>query len=118
MSFGLICFRKRRGFWPFQTRWSKAGHELFYVRGRSLFAVPYSVEKNSFQAGKPQTLFADRLEMRAPFSSYDVSPDGQHFVIFQFPGAHTVEVSEPTVVLNWLDQPRQLVPDAQTGNPK
>jgi serine/threonine protein kinase/Tol biopolymer transport system component len=120
----VVPFPSTGGKWQISTdggqepRWSKAGHELFYVRGRSLFAVPYSVEKNSFQAGKPQTLFADRLEMRAPFSSYDVSPDGQHFVIFQFPGAHTVEVSEPTVVLNWLDQARQLVADAQTGNPK
>jgi serine/threonine protein kinase/Tol biopolymer transport system component len=120
----VVPFPGMGGKWQISTdgglepRWSKTGHELFYVRGRSLIAVPYSVEKNSFQAGKPQTLFADRLELRAPFSSYDVAPDGQHFVIFQFPGGHIVEISEPMIVLNWLDQARQLVADAQSGGAK
>jgi serine/threonine-protein kinase len=117
----VVPFPGTGGKWQISTdggtepRWSKTGHELFYVRGSSLIAVPYSVERNSFQAGKPQTLFADRLEMRAPFASYDVAPDGQHFVIFQFPGGHTAVNSEPTVVLNWLDQARQLVADGQSG---
>jgi hypothetical protein len=79
--------------------------------------VTYSVENKSFQAGKPQTVFANRLQMRAPFASYDVSPDGQHFVIFAFPGG-TVAATEPTVVLNWLDQARQLVVAGQSGAPK
>jgi serine/threonine protein kinase/Tol biopolymer transport system component len=92
-----------------EVRWSKTGHELFYTEGSSLIAVPYSVEKNSFQPGKPQMLFPNRLEMRAPFPSYDVTPDGQHFVIFQFAGGKIAAVSQPTVILNWIDQVRQLV---------
>jgi serine/threonine-protein kinase len=94
--------------------WSKTGHELFYAKGSSLIAVPYSVEKNSFQPGKPQTLFANRLEMRAPFTSYDVTPDGQHFVIFQFTGGKMTAAAQPTVVLNWIDQVRQLVASGQS----
>jgi Tol biopolymer transport system component len=120
----VVPFPGTGGKWQISTdggtepRWSKTGHELFYVRGNSLIAVPYSVEKNSFQAGKPQTLFSDRLEMRAPFASYDVTPDGEHFVIFQFTGGHIAENSEPTVVLNWLGQARQLVADGQSGGAK
>jgi len=98
--------------------WSKSGHELFYAKGSTLIAVPYSVEKNSFQPGKPQTLLADGLEMRAPFPSYDVAPDGQHFVIFQFPGGKMITTAQPTVVLNWLDQARQLVAAGQSDAAK
>jgi hypothetical protein len=77
--------------------------------------VPYSVEKNSFQAGQPEVVVKDRLEMRAPFTSYDVAPDGQHFVIFEFPAGHASTASEPTVVLDWLDDARQLVASGQSG---
>jgi serine/threonine protein kinase/Tol biopolymer transport system component len=97
-----------------EVRWSKTGRELFYAKPGSLIAVPYSVEKNSFQPGKPQTLFVDRFEMRAPFPSYDVTPDGQHFVIFQFTGGKMAAVSQPTVVLNWIDQVHQLVASGQS----
>jgi serine/threonine-protein kinase len=97
-----------------EARWSKTGHELFYAKPGSLIAVPYSVEKNSFQPGKPQTLFVDRFEMRAPFRSYDVAPDGQHFVIFQFAGGKMAAVSQPTVILNWIDQVHQLVASGQS----
>jgi eukaryotic-like serine/threonine-protein kinase len=120
----VVPFEGAGGKWQISTdggtepRWSGTGHELFYTHGNSLVSVPYSVEKNSFQAGKPQTVFANRLEMRAPFASYDVSPDGQHFVIFEFRGGVLAATSEPTVVLNWLDQARQLVATGQSGTPK
>jgi Tol biopolymer transport system component len=120
----VVPFAGAGGKWQISTgggtepRWSGTGHELFYTNSNSLISVPYSVEKNSFQAGKPQTVFANRLEMRAPFASYDVAPDGQHFVIFELPGGAAAATSEPTVVLNWLDQARQLVVAGQSGAPK
>jgi Tol biopolymer transport system component len=120
----VVPFEGAGGKWQISTdggtepRWSGTGHELLYTHGNSLISVPYSVEKNSFQAGKPQTVFANRLEMRAPFASYDVAPDGQHFVIFEFPAGTQTAATEPTVVLNWLDQARQLVVAGQTGTPK
>ena len=120
----VVPFESTGGKWQISTdggtepRWSKTGHELFYARGSSLMSVPYSVEKNSFQAGKPQVLFADRLELRAPFASYDVSPDGQHFVAFEFPGGRLAAASEPMVVLNWLGEARQLVAAGQSDTAK
>ena len=102
----------------FDPRWSKSSHELFYVDGRALIAVPYSVEKGSFQPGKPEQLFSDRFEMRAPLGSYDVTPDGQHFVMLQLTGGRTAAASGPTVVLNWIDQARQLVAAGQNDAAK
>jgi hypothetical protein len=119
-----VPFEGAGGKWQISTdggtepRWSGTGHELFYAQGRSLMSVPYSVEKNSFQAGKPQTVFANRLELRAPFASYDVAPDGQHFVIFEFPGGTLAATSEPTVVLNWLDEARRQVAAGQSATAK
>jgi serine/threonine protein kinase len=103
-----------------EARWSKTGHELFYitVNGNTLMSVPYSVDKNSFQPGNPQEVFTDRFEPRAPFMSYDVMPDGQHFVMFQFAGGRAAPTSEPTVALNWLDQVRQLVAAGQSNASK
>jgi eukaryotic-like serine/threonine-protein kinase len=99
-----------------EPRWSKKGHELFYVTSSSsMIEVPYSLDKNSFQPGKPQTLFREQMELRAPFLSYDVAPDGDHFVVFQFPGGRMAATAEPTVVLNWLDQARQLVAAGQSN---
>jgi hypothetical protein len=56
------------------------------------------------------------LELRQPFTSYDVTPDGEHFLIFQFPGGRTTAATEPTVVLNWLDHARQLVAAGQSNS--
>jgi len=97
-----------------EPRWSKSGHELFYLDGSGLVAVPYAVEKNTFQPGQPQVLFAKNFEMRAPLGSYDVMPDGQHFVMFQLTSGRIAAASGPTVALNWIDQARQLVAAGQS----
>lgn len=80
-----------------------------------MIEVPYSLEKNSFQPGKPQTLFRNAVELRAPFLSYDVEADGDHFVVLQFPGERMAATTEPTVALNWLDQARKVVAAGQSN---
>jgi len=102
-----------------EPRWSKTGHELFYVtNGSSLMAVSYSTDKNSFQPGRPQVIFTGRLVLRQPLNSYDVTPDGQHFLIFEIPGGRLVTTTSPTVILNWLDQARQVVAAGQSEGGK
>jgi serine/threonine protein kinase len=101
-----------------EPRWSRNGHELFYINSGQLVAVTYAVAKNSFQAGKPEVLFESRFEMRAPYSSFDVAGDGQHFVAFQFDGAKSVARAAPTVVLNWLDEVRRQVAAGQSTAPR
>jgi serine/threonine-protein kinase len=117
----VVPFSGTGGKWQISTDggtepiWSKTGHELFYVAtGSSLVAVPYSVDKNSFQPGKPEVVYSGRFEMRAPFTSYDVTPDNQHFVVFQFAGGRAAPTSVPTVVLNWLDEVRRQVTAGQS----
>jgi Tol biopolymer transport system component len=120
----VVPFPGPGGRWEISTglglepRWSKSGHELFYLNGTALVAVPYTVEKNSFLPGRPQNLFGKGFEMRAPLGSYDVMPDGQHFVMFQLTNARTAAASGPTVALNWMDQAGQLVAAGQSDATK
>jgi serine/threonine protein kinase/Tol biopolymer transport system component len=99
-----------------EPHWSRTGHELFYSKAGSLVVVPYTAVKNSFHAGTPQEISQSTIEMRAPYTSYDVAPDGQHFVAFQFPGGRSAVSLEPTVAINWLEEVRRLVASGQSGS--
>jgi serine/threonine protein kinase/Tol biopolymer transport system component len=97
-----------------EPHWSKNGQELFYIHPTvGLLAVPYTVDKNIFQPGKAQILFGRLFEPRAPYASYDVTPDGQHFVMLQVNGTRATGKVEPTVVLNWLGEVRRQVAAGQ-----
>jgi serine/threonine protein kinase/Tol biopolymer transport system component len=101
-----------------EALWSKSGHDLFFRSGTKLVSVPFTVDKNTFVPGRQQVLFQDRFEARVPFPSYDVTPDSQHFVVFQFPGGKRADILEPTVVLNWFDEVRRQVAAGQSGAPR
>jgi len=120
----VVPFPGPGGKWQISTdggsepRWSKNGHELFFVHNSSLFAVSYSAEKDSFQAGIPKLLFESKFEIRAPYTSVDVVPDGQHFAAFQFEGGKPSTQPDPTVVLNWLPEVRRQLSSAQSTTQK
>ena len=65
--------------------WSRNGHELFYRNGNRMMAT--NVEPGSrLRVGNPRVLFEGRFG-RAPFQAdYDVSPDGQQFIMIRARG--------------------------------
>jgi len=88
-----------------QPRWRRDGKELFFLsRDRKLMAVPVKAGA-TFEFGAPAVLFQARA--RAPVSAeeifaYDVSPDGQRFLI-------NVNLEQPSplplnIVLNWTSE--------------
>ncbi len=85
-----------------QPRWRRDGKELFYVEGDSLMAVPVSMGP-TLRLGSPEKLFSsEALRIRSGRSSnYDVTPDGQRFVLAEPVAA---EAEEPTIriVQNWF----------------
>ncbi len=96
--------------------WSKAAHEIFYVANNtnvSLYAIPYSIQGNSFQPGTPALLFQGDFENRGPMPSYDAAPDGKHFAMFEPVGEKAPPPSPPTVVLNWFTRVARLVASGQ-----
>jgi Tol biopolymer transport system component len=90
--------------------WSPNGREVFYRSGDKMMAVRITTQP-SFSADKPQMLFAGPY-LASPFSfpNYDVSSDGQRFLMLK---SSEQEKSAPTqinVVLNWFEELKQKVP--------
>jgi eukaryotic-like serine/threonine-protein kinase len=81
--------------WP---RWSRNTQELFYVDTTGeLVAVTVRAVTHAFDAGAPVPLF--RLNNGfAGYGNYDVSPDGQRFIVITRP---EYERRALTLVTNW-----------------
>jgi serine/threonine-protein kinase len=106
------------GQWPVsnagggQARWARSGRELFYrAPDGALMAVPVNSEGTTWSAGIPTKLFEGRYHV-GDFASYDVSPDGQRFVMLKEGGAtdQAVRLATIIVVLNWREELKRLAP--------
>jgi eukaryotic-like serine/threonine-protein kinase len=89
--------------------WARNGRELFYRNGDKMMAVDITTQP-TFTVGSPRLLFEGRYETSPNFiSGYDVSSDGQRFLMIQ-----PVEPEQPAtqinVVLNWFEELKQKVP--------
>jgi len=90
-----------------EPRWRRDGRELFYLAlDGKMMAVPIT-SGSSFESGQPVTLFQTRLSADrtniTPVFRYDVSGDGQRFLITApAPAADAKSAVVPlNVVLNW-----------------
>src|SRR5467141_1450529 len=93
-----------------EPAWNSNGRELFYRSGDKMMAVDIATQP-SFTAGKPRVLFEGRYNP-APGTNpnYDVSRDGQRFLMLK---PSEQEASAPTqinVVLNWFEELKRRVP--------
>jgi len=90
--------------------WNPNGRELFYRSGDKMMAVDITTQP-SFAAGKPRMLFEGQyVPTPATLPNYDVSPDGQRFLMLK---PSEQEQSAPTqinVVLNWFEELKRRVP--------
>ena len=87
--------------------WARSG-ELFYRNRDQMMAVDITAEP-TFTHGKPELLFEGRY-LRAGFrSAYDVTPDGQRFLMVK-ERAQELAVTQLNVVLNWFEELKRLVP--------
>jgi hypothetical protein len=91
--------------------WARNGRELFFRDGDGfLNAVPVQADAR-FSPGRPAKVF-ETLPGGGAARNYDVSPDGQRFLILK-------DITDPSpagnpakiiVVLNWLEELKRLVP--------
>jgi serine/threonine-protein kinase len=65
--------------------WARNGRELFYLDGsKTLTAVPVQTSGPTFSAGTPAKVFdAAKYANWDPYRNYDVSPDGQRFLMIK-----------------------------------
>ena len=93
--------------------WSPVGSEMFYRAPEGgLMSVPVSIE-GGFSVGNPSVVVA------VPYFDgpgnlwgrmYDVSPDGQRFLMIKAGDAQPGSSGELVVVQNWLEELKELVP--------
>jgi hypothetical protein len=87
-----------------EPKWRADGEELVYLANdRSLMSVTLQSGGSALGVGTPTRLFETRLSTVPNTgytrNQYDVTPDGQHFLINQ-PSGDT-SASPITVILNW-----------------
>jgi serine/threonine-protein kinase len=92
-----------------EPTWNPNGRELFYRSGDKMMAVDIATHP-SFAAGKPRVLFEGRYEPSPATSpNYDVSPDGQRFLMLKSAEAGEAP-TQINVVLNWFEELKRRVP--------
>jgi serine/threonine-protein kinase len=86
--------------------WSASGRELFYRSGDRMMGVDISTE-GEFLAGKPRQLFeGSYVRSSAGYvrANYDVSPDGQRFLMLKSVEQKPAALTQIHVVLNWSEE--------------
>ena len=95
-----------------EPMWSRDGRELFYRNGEKMMVVDFSAGADS--AGTPTLLFegAYDLKIGPGATNYDVTPDGQGFVMIRTPEGATESAgtTQVTLVQNWFEELKRLVP--------
>ncbi len=93
-----------------EPRWAANGPELFYRTGSGdqMMAVDITTGP-TFRAGSPRLLFEGSYESGVVGTAlYDVTPDGQRFVMVQAQqGAAQAQIN---FTLNWFEELKRLVP--------
>jgi eukaryotic-like serine/threonine-protein kinase len=93
-----------------EPTWNTNGRELFYRSGAKMMAVNITTQPN-FAAGRPRVLFEGPYRpTNATIAGYDVSPDGQRFLMVKQDVPATSAATQINVVLNWFEELKQKVP--------
>ncbi len=89
--------------------WNRNGNELFYRNGNKMMSVDVTTQP-TFSAGKPKVVFErPYTETPATFPAYDVSADGQRFLMMKGVGEEQ-SATQINVVLNWFEELKRRVP--------
>jgi len=90
--------------------WNPNGRELFYRSGDKMMAVELRMQPG-FSADKPKVLFEGQyLPTPGQSPNYDVSPDGQRFLMLKPSESMEAAPTQINVVLNWFEDLKQKVP--------
>jgi eukaryotic-like serine/threonine-protein kinase len=92
--------------------WSRNGREIFYRSGNKMMVVEVTTQP-SFSASKPRVLFEGPYLLGLfPNSggAYDVTSDGQRFLMVKETAAASTSTAQINVVLNWTEELKRRVP--------
>jgi Tol biopolymer transport system component len=80
-----------------QPRWVRNGKEIVYRNGTKMMSVPVQFRPD-LQTGKPNELFDRKFDRGAAVDAYDVTADGQTFVMTRSERDNPTEIR---VVIGW-----------------
>ena len=91
--------------------WSRNGRELFYHGGDNrIMVVNYSVEGDSFRAGRPRLWSEGQFTIRDETTNFDLHPDGKRFAVLKAPeDSKQTGPTHVNLILNWFDEVRRRV---------
>jgi eukaryotic-like serine/threonine-protein kinase len=95
--------------------WSRDGKELFYRNGQKWMSVTVNL-KPEFTAEKPRLLFEGPYALVGS-QSYDVTPDGQRFLVLEPVEKQLEPVTHLNVVLNWFEDVKKKAAPAAMPRP-
>ncbi|MFB3067783.1 MAG: hypothetical protein ACE1ZI_00810, partial [Acidobacteriota bacterium] len=87
--------------------WARSG-ELFYRNGDQMMVVDITTEP-TFTHGNPTLLFEGPYARVGFRAAYDVTPDGQRFLMIK-ESEQDLAVTKLNVVLNWFEELKRLAP--------
>jgi len=80
-----------------QPRWVRSGREIVYRNGTKMMSAAVQTQPK-FGAAKPVELFDRKFDRGGTVGGYDVSPDGQTFVMTRSEHANPTEIR---IVVGW-----------------
>ncbi|MCZ6484226.1 MAG: hypothetical protein O6826_00835, partial [Acidobacteria bacterium] len=86
--------------------WAPRGQELFYRNGEAMMVVSIKTEL-TFTQGSPVVLFTGEYTTSGAVVNYDISPDGQRFLMIKEAEGSTGQIN---IVQNWFSELKRLLP--------
>jgi serine/threonine-protein kinase len=92
--------------------WARSGRELFYQANGAMMAVPVRTTDSNFSYGNPTKLFdAAPYYFGIAGHTFDVSPDGQKFLMIKNAAASDRSAAPSLIVAeHWTDDLKTRVP--------
>ena len=95
--------------------WARSGRELFYTEGFASSTIITMMvtdidTKERISAGRPRRLFSGDYFSLRPTRAYDVSADGQRFIMAKNVRQDLKSTTQIEIVLNWTDELRRRIP--------
>ena len=96
-----------------QPLWARNGKQLFYrSENGEIWVVDFRTD-GGFSAGKPHLLFnVPMLGYGEPIRTWDLSSDGQRFLMVKLDDVKPTPVTEMVLVMNWSQELQRLAPAA------
>ncbi|NIW35275.1 MAG: hypothetical protein GWN02_19560, partial [Gemmatimonadetes bacterium] len=87
--------------------WRRDGTELFYVDGSGMMTAVGVETDRGFRVGEREELFSvpeRNIDIQVNYPFWDVTPDGQRFIMAQFDLDGSAPVNDVIIVENWFEE--------------